>query len=187
MRVSASVRIQWLHDELTRGTFPNAARLSERFHMSRRQAQRDIDYLRKQMGAPLCYDSHRQGYYYETAFSIPLVVTAENDDVLTHVADNPFAAPSTGVTEADYVIVQTQIPYTATVEIKDKLTVLEMRSYIISDEGKGRYLCEFHNIDRFLCAILIARSGIRICEPDWLREKLLHIASKALRSNNEQE
>ena len=49
--------------------------------------------------------------------------------------------------------------------IKDKLTVLEMRSYIISDEGKGRFLCEFHNIDRFLCAILTARSGIRITEP----------------------
>ena len=46
MRVSANVRIQWLHGELTRNTYPNAARLAERFHISRRQAQRDIDFLK---------------------------------------------------------------------------------------------------------------------------------------------
>ena len=51
MRVSANVRIQWLHGELSRNTYPNAARLAERFHISRRQAQRDIDFLKKQLGA----------------------------------------------------------------------------------------------------------------------------------------
>ena len=29
MRVSANVRIQWLHGELSRNTYPNAARLAE--------------------------------------------------------------------------------------------------------------------------------------------------------------
>lgn len=186
MRISANVRIQWLHDELTRATYPNASRLAERFHISRRQAQRDIDYLKKQLGAPLAYDPHRQGYRYDAPFSLPLVVTGENDDIFTHVADNPFGAHVTGVAEADYVIIQSQIPYTATLSIKDKLTVLEMRSYIISDEGKGRYLCEFHNVDRFLCAILTARSGIRIEEPTWLRDKLIHMAEKAISHNQDE-
>lgn len=185
MRVSANVRIQWLHDELSRHTFPNAVCLSQRFHISRRQAQRDIDFLRKRMGAPLCYDSHHQGYYYTEPFSLPLVISVENDDALDHVADNPFASHTTGVTEADHVIIQTQIPYTATLEIRDRLTVLEMRSYIISDESQHRYLCEFHNVDRFLCAILIARSGIRIVEPDWLRERLRLMAAKALEHNSD--
>ena len=185
MRISANVRIQWLHDELTRNTYPNAICIAERFHISRRQAQRDIDYLRKQLGAPIYYDPHHQGYRYTESFSLPLIITGENDDTLTHVADNPFGAHTTGVSEADYVIVQTQIPYTATLEITDKLTVMEMRSYIISDEGHAQYLCEFHNIDRFLCAILVARSGIRIVEPEWLRSKLLHMAAKALRYNRD--
>ena len=46
MRGSANIRIQWLHEELVRNTYPNAARLAERFHISRRQAQRDIDFLK---------------------------------------------------------------------------------------------------------------------------------------------
>lgn len=186
MRTPAGTRIQWLHDELTRGTYPNAARLSERFHISKRQAQRDIDYLRTKLKAPLYYAPHRQGYRYDAPFTIPLMVTGENDDLLAHVAANPFAAPATGITEADSVIIQSQIPYTATLHIKDKLTVMEMRSYIISDEGRSAYLCEFHNIDRFLCAILTARAPIRILEPDWLRDKLIAMVEKALQANGPQ-
>ena len=49
MKVSPYIRIQWFHDELTRKTYPNAARLSERFDISVRQAQRDITYMRTDM------------------------------------------------------------------------------------------------------------------------------------------
>ena len=62
MKVSPYIRIQWFHDELTRKTYPNAARLSERFDISVRQAQRDITYMRTDLGAPLQYDAGRQGY-----------------------------------------------------------------------------------------------------------------------------
>ena len=41
----------------------------------------------------------------------------------------------------------------------------------------------FRNIDRFLCAILTARSGIRIVEPDWLRERLLRMAERVIGNN----
>ena len=90
-----------------------------------------------------------------------------------------------GMPEADHLIIQSQIPYTATLAISDKLTVLEMRSYIVAEEKRGQFLCEFHNTDRFLCAILTARSGIRIIEPAWLREKLLHMARKAIDNNSD--
>ncbi len=186
MRVSANIRIQWLHEELVRGTYPNAARLAERFQISRRQAQRDIDFLKKQLGAPLEYDQHIMGYRYTKGFALPVSVKNENDGGLTRMPVNPFGRESLGdLPMADNVIIQGQIPYTATLGITDKLTVLEMRSYIISDEGRGRFLCEFHNIDRFLCAILTARSGIRIIEPAWLRDKLLHMAEVAIEHNSE--
>ena len=184
MRVAANIRIQWLHEELTRNTFPNAARLAERFHISRRQAQRDIDFLKKQLGAPLEYDQRIMGYRYTQPFSLPVSVRNENDVGMSRMPINPFGrdVPEYGA-EADSVIIQGQIPYTATLGITDKLTVLEMRTYIISEEKRGEYLCEFHNIDRFLCAILTARSGICIIEPAWLRDKLLHMAEKAIRNN----
>ena len=186
MRVSANVRIQWLHGELTRNTYPNAARLAERFHISRRQAQRDIDFLKKQLGAPMEYDGRVMGYRYTQAFTLPVSVTNENDGGRSRLPGNPFGRDSiVDSAEADSVIIQGQIPYTATLGITDKLTVLEMRSYIISEEARGQFLCEFHNIDRFLCAILTARSGIRIIEPTWLREKLLHMARKAIDNNQD--
>ena len=186
MRVSANVRIQWLHGELSRNTYPNAARLAERFHISRRQAQRDIDFLKKQLGAPMEYDGRVMGYRYTRPFALPVSVTNENDGGLSRLPGNPFGRDAAGDSiEADSVIIQGQIPYTATLGITDKLTVLEMRSYIISEEARGQFLCEFHNIDRFLCAILTARSGIRIIEPAWLRDKLLHMARKAIDNNQD--
>ena len=187
MRVSANVRIQWLHEELVRNTHPNAARLAERFHISRRQAQRDIDFLKKQLNAPIEYNQHVMGYYYKSAFTLPISVRNENDGGLSRMPLNPFGRDmiEDDPAEADSVIIQGQIPYTATLGISDKLTVLEMRSYIISEEVRGQFLCEFHNIDRFLCAILTARSGIRIIEPLWLREKLLHMARKAMDNNQD--
>ncbi len=184
MRISANIRIQWLHEALVRGTYPNAARLAEQFHISRRQAQRDIDFLKKQLGAPLDYDQHIMGYRYTKPFSLPISVQNENDGGFSRVPVNPFGRDAADdALSADNIIIQSQIPYTATLHIADKLTVLEMRSYIISDEGRSHYLCEFHNIDRFLCAVLTARSGIRIVEPAWLRNKLLHMADKAIENN----
>lgn len=133
------------------------------------------------------FDQHNRGYIYTSPFALPLVVAGENDDLYayTRPVEDLFITGRTNlhIPEADHVIIQSQIPYTATLEIKDKLTVLEMRSYIISEEKKHTFLCEFHNIDRFLCAIMVARSGIRIIEPDWLKDKLLHMAHKILKNN----
>ena len=185
-KTSANLRIQWFHDEVWRGTYPNAPRLAERFHISPRQAHRDIDYLRRQLGAPLEFDQRNRGYIYTAPFSLPLIVAGENDDLYRPVEEAFVLGRNTlHIPEADHVIIQSQIPYTATLEIKDKLTVLEMRSYIISDEGKRTFLCEFHNIDRFLCAIFTARSPIRIVEPDWLKDKLMHMAQKILTAHEE--
>lgn len=140
------------------------------------------------MGAPLLFDQRNRGYTYTAPFALPLVVAGENDDLYAYArpAEALFATGRTSlhIPEADHVIIQSQIPYTATLEIKDKLTVLEMRSYIISEEKKHTFLCEFHNVDRFLCAIMVARAGIRIIEPDWLKAKLLHMAEKVMTHNN---
>ena len=57
-------RIRWLHKRIKDGYFPNAMRLAERFGISQRQAQRDVDYLKKKLGAPLAYSMEHKGYYY---------------------------------------------------------------------------------------------------------------------------
>ena len=180
MRVTASIRIQWFHNELTRGSYPNAPRIAEFFGISTRQAQRDVDILKKQYGAPLAFDRKHGGYYYTAEFNLPVMVTSENDDIFKQVTQNPFASIESA---ADSLIIQSQIPYTATLEIKDKLTVLEMRSYIIASEKKSRFLCEFHNVDSFLCAIFAARSGITVVEPEWLKDRLFEMLAKVQKAN----
>lgn len=185
MRISPEIRIQWFHEQVVRETYPNAARIADRFHISARQAQRDIDYLKNKMNAPLVFDSHRQGYTYTEPFSIPSATITENDETFTRLPSNPLSPGSDeGMMGADNVVIQSQLPFTAILDIDRKLTVLELRSFIISDEGHGRFVCEFHNTDRFLCSILLARTGgVRIEEPEWLRNKLVAMAERVLDAN----
>ena len=77
--MSANDRIQWLHKKITAGCYPNATHLSEKFDISHRQAQRDVEFLRKELCAPLDYDTAKKGYYYKEDFILPLIVESEND------------------------------------------------------------------------------------------------------------
>ena len=45
--MNANARIQWLHKKLVSKSYPNSHRMAERFHISPRQAQRDLDFLKK--------------------------------------------------------------------------------------------------------------------------------------------
>ena len=49
--MNANTRIQWLHKRILNQSYPNAQRLAERFHISHRQAQRDLEVLRNKMRA----------------------------------------------------------------------------------------------------------------------------------------
>ena len=69
--MNADFRIQWLHKKLCENCYPNAMRLAEKFNISHRQAQRDIDFLKKELGAPLKYSNSQKGFYYSAHFSPP--------------------------------------------------------------------------------------------------------------------
>jgi predicted DNA-binding transcriptional regulator YafY len=65
-------RITWFDQQIRAHNYPNRETLAEKFEISTRQAQRDIDYLKETMDAPLKYNAKRRGYYYEDeAFVIP--------------------------------------------------------------------------------------------------------------------
>ena len=77
-----------------------------------------------------------------------------------------------------------QIPYSAVVRIPDKLTRLELQQFIIGEESKGDYICEFHSVDMFLGLLLAAETDITVLKPDWLRQRLVRAAERILRNNN---
>ncbi len=178
--MNANTRIQWLHKKLVSKSYPNSHRIAERFRISPRQAQRDLDFLRKNLGAPIAYDTARRGFYYTEPFQLPLLLTSDNDDLyipeVSAVQNNEELAAAES-------IIQMQIPYTATLEIADKLAVMEITPYITERHGKGRFTCEFHSIEKFLGALIAMEAEFRIIEPEWLRERLIGSAERILKSH----
>lgn len=180
--MNANIRIQWLHKKLSMNSYPNAQRLAERFGISHRQAQRDFDYLRRELNAPIQYDNSRKGFYYETPFVLPLLLSSDNDELYIPEIFNVHSQQELG---ADESIIQMQIPYSATVEIKNKLTALELSNYIVAKQGRDRYVCEFHSIEKFLGLLLSLDADFRLIEPYWLRERILRNARRVLNNNEE--
>ena len=163
-------------------SYPNAQRLAERFGISHRQAQRDFEYLRRELGAPIAYDNSRKGFYYEESYVLPVLLSSDNDDVYI---PEIFNVHSKQELAADESIIQMQIPYSATVEIKNKLTALELSNYIVAREPHDRYVCEFHSVEKFLGMLLSMDADFRIVEPYWLREKILRSARRVVENNKD--
>ncbi len=179
----ANLRIQWFHKKVIEGSYPNAMRLSERFRISHRQAQRDVDFLARKLGAPLEYVSDRRGYRYAEPFSLPLVLTSDNDENYASATGDDAIS----LFGAEAGVIQMQLAYSATIELSDKLTALELSNYIVSRRGENCYACEFHHVDRFLSALLTADADVKLLEPEWLRERLVAAAHRVLNNHDTQE
>ena len=175
--MNANDRIQWLHKRIATKHYPNATLLAERFGISHRQAQRDVEAL-KELGAPIAYDAARRGFYYTAAYSLPTYTkTVDSADFVEAVTgDDAHAARE---------ILQIQIPYTARLRIPDKLTQLEFGRFITDRQKGNEFVCEFHNVEIFLGAIFAAKTAITVLEPEWLRERLVDAATRILKSNKE--
>lgn len=81
-------RIQWFDQQIRQMAYPNSSKLAEQFEISRRQAQRDIEYLAESLRAPLLYVAKQRGYIYEdNSFVLPhLYITDEEQRVLKYLA-----------------------------------------------------------------------------------------------------
>lgn len=177
----ANLRIQWFHKKVMELSYPNAMRLSERFGISHRQAQRDVDFLLRKLNAPLEYSAEHKGYHYTEPFTLPVVITSDNDDSYS------IALPGQDELElfgAESGIIQLQLPYTATVELSNKLSAIELSKFITARRGENRYVCEFHHIEQFLALLITTDAQARLVEPDWLRERLIDAAKSILAAND---
>ena len=176
--MSASNRIQWLHKYIVEMRYPNASRLAERFGISHRQAQRDVDSLRNDLGAPLAYSAERRGFYYTAEFSLPAYALAANEydsvEAVTGKISHHLAKQE---------ILQMQIPYSAVVHIPDKLTRMELQEFIVGEESRDHFVCEFHSVEMFLGLLLACETDVAVVKPDWLRQRLVRAAERVLRNN----
>jgi len=175
--MKAADRIQWLHKRIAGMHYPNASRLAERFDISHRQAQRDVDHLHHVLGAPLAYDAAKRGFYYKEEFTLPVYTTSAGE------TDYVEAAFGSETQVADRELLQMQIPYSAKLRIADKLAKVELQRFIVSEEGLSLYTCEFHNVDMFLGLLLSLEAPVSIEEPAWLRDKLIAAARRILKNH----
>ena len=76
--MSANERIQWFHKMVLGKCYPNAKDIADKFNISQRQAQRDIEHMRSALCAPLVYNGTNKGYSYSKKFFLPSVVNNQN-------------------------------------------------------------------------------------------------------------
>ena len=88
-QVSNAHRISWIDAQIRAGSHPNATTIAEHFEISRRQAARDIEYLRYSMGAPIEFSSERNGYCYtDSTYVLPaLVISHAERSTLGYLAE----------------------------------------------------------------------------------------------------
>jgi len=58
-------RLLVIHKRIAAGGYPNANTLARDLEYSPRTIQRDIEWARDMLGAPVRYDQWRRGYYYD--------------------------------------------------------------------------------------------------------------------------
>lgn len=77
-------RVQWIDQRIRAGQYPNCTAIAAQFEISRRQAARDIEYLRDSLGAPIDYSAKHNGYLYTAPeFRLPqLALSMEEKDTL---------------------------------------------------------------------------------------------------------
>jgi len=82
-------RLVFIDQEISSGSYPNCSQLSEGWEVSPKTIQRDIDYLRDELEAPIEYSPLHRGYYYrERTWRLPAIQLSEGDLFFISVAEN---------------------------------------------------------------------------------------------------
>lgn len=82
-------RLLFIDRKIKEGLYPNCVSLGREWEVSGKTIQRDIDYMRDELDAPVAYDQLRHGYYYtEKNFSLPAINITESDLFSVCVAQN---------------------------------------------------------------------------------------------------
>jgi predicted DNA-binding transcriptional regulator YafY len=65
-------RFLWFHKRIKDEKYPNTRHLAEKYEISHRTAQRDIEFMIDRLNAPIEYNHGRKGYFYnDSSFELP--------------------------------------------------------------------------------------------------------------------
>lgn len=81
-------RMLFIDRKIQEGGFPNCSSLAGEWEVSSKTIQRDLDYLRYQLDAPLEYSAKDRGYYYtEPRYQLPAMDVKESDLFAIYLAE----------------------------------------------------------------------------------------------------
>ena len=101
-------RMMEIHKKLLGNKLPNCTSLAKGLEVSTKTIQRDLEYMRDQLGMPIEYDPGEHGYYYtESVVSFPTLSATEGEVLALFVAEKalsqyrgtPFEEPLAGAFE----------------------------------------------------------------------------------------
>lgn len=73
-------RLLVLHALMQQGKFPNCSTFADEWEVSAKTIQRDIEFMKDQLGAPIEYDALKRGYYYtEPSYMLPAISMSEGE------------------------------------------------------------------------------------------------------------
>ena len=86
------LRMQRIHESLSAKRYPNCGKLARELEVTPKTVQRDIDYMRDQLGLPIDYDASRRGFYYtESVNALPTIQVSEGEVLALLVAGQTLA------------------------------------------------------------------------------------------------
>jgi len=95
-------RFVWFDMQVRQKRFPNARKLADHFELSRKTAQRNIDFMRDRLMAPLEYDSGEKGYYYlDETFELPHFPVTQEEILSVLLARNLLSHTAGGLISRD--------------------------------------------------------------------------------------
>ena len=81
-------RLLFIDSRIREGRYPNCFSLAEEYEVSRKTIQRDIEYMRHMLGAPIAYSAKKRGYYYtEEQYRLPAMAIKESDLFAIYLAE----------------------------------------------------------------------------------------------------
>jgi predicted DNA-binding transcriptional regulator YafY len=167
-------RYVWFIDRAKKGRHPNAVSLAKYFELSLAQAQRDIEYMRDALGAPLEYVAAEKGYVLsDRAFSLPSVWVEDDELLLLAIARELIRDPDSKKILA---------------ELLRKIAInsrkgLGAAGHVVSYKGMGSYRQKAGILNPLLDAILNRHPAEILFrevfgparEPSWRKVAPLHL------------
>ena len=73
-------RLLFIDEQIRGGKFPSCATLGAKYEVSAKTIQRDVDYLKDELDAPIEYDATRHGLFYrDKTWFLPAILMSEGD------------------------------------------------------------------------------------------------------------